>query len=121
MTSSPHNIVGTDSPGAERSTVPTGSGEVGFTRGPWSWMLEDEQFAVTAPDPDGSNMPLTIASFLSWDAAWIAEQTANARLIAAAPELYEALNLLVDYCKQHHPSIYLAHQVAALKKARGES
>lgn len=48
---------------------------------------------------------------------------ANAHLIAAAPDLYEALQAMVDYCNAECGSkIYPGHQAnVALAKARGET
>lgn len=52
-------------------------------------------------------------------------EIANAALIAAAPELYEALESLVDEVDRHSKRVGsewhgLADALAALKKARGE-
>lgn len=51
------------------------------------------------------------------------EVAANAHLIAAAPDLYEALNVLVlALCHEHNKNIpYWQEAVSALAKARGES
>ena len=54
-----------------------------------------------------------------------AEQAANARLIAAAPELYEALELLALNIVHAFPSMKdlgpITKAAAALAKARGEA
>lgn len=44
-------------------------------------------------------------------------------MIASAPDLYEALQAMVDYCKEECGSkIYPGHQAnEALSKARGET
>lgn len=127
----------TSSPAEHKATVPTGEAGVGFTPGPW--LL------------DG-----TCVYFLDWDGEsyegrgkdyrrqlsnrfWCsvqgtprripeAELIANARLIAAAPELYEALRDFFEnpdfVCTVGGNPIrvqaMMARGIAALKKARGE-
>lgn len=89
------------------------STETNFTPGPWEY--DGGAQIVEAARPH-----MRVA-FLPSDHAEYAASSHNARLISAAPELYEALENLVEYCQAHHPSIYLVEQIAALKKARGES
>lgn len=48
------------------------------------------------------------------------EAEANANLIAAAPELYEALSELIDHCDDANPWMDLSDAKDALAKARGE-
>lgn len=49
------------------------------------------------------------------------ELAANARLIAAAPELLEALEDALQYLQHHLPDEALEPHRAAIKKARGEA
>ena len=88
-----------------------------FTPGPWE-----------LSEPNGPGMGWRVGP------AWIGEDTrterglANARLITAAPELYEALARMVrrheeyvgesphDFCGCSY-----CHALAALKKARGDA
>lgn len=83
----------------------------GFTPGPWSfvpWHVEEGPSAVRAPE------------------GWLIATTssdANARFIAAAPELYEALEGLLATHKQGKGQCCDAADKAidALAKARGEA
>jgi hypothetical protein len=45
---------------------------------------------------------------------------ANARLIAAAPEMYEALKKLVEHCPADRPSKDWADSINAIAKAEGK-
>jgi len=47
------------------------------------------------------------------------EMEANANLISAAPDLYEALKAIVDMGHEDNPSVWLKAEMA-IKKARGE-
>ena len=107
----------------ERSSPRSGTA-AGYTAGPWAVSefdleadgvsadagricnLYDRQMEQPIPDPDDQ------------------EQTnANARLIAAAPEMYEALRALVEASAPMTPQqdLIWPRLVAALKKARGEA
>lgn len=84
----------------------------------------DPVFIVTGPAHsahDGSPMDYVIASLCPSNEACGVDQQANARLIAAAPELYEALEDLVsrvDYVLRDDAEHATAR--AALAKARGD-
>lgn len=95
--------------------------EAGFTKGPWrvaeagsvdmlpegsTWsMWAGLGFSGTGPNPSGQDPR--------------AERDANANLIAAAPDLYEALRQIV-YDWDGEPEDVFDAQIA-LAKARGES
>jgi hypothetical protein len=49
-----------------------------------------------------------------------AERLANARLIAAAPELYEALSKAVAFAEPGHCNQWIGQAARALAKARGK-
>lgn len=59
--------------------------ETKFTPGPWSISF-DQIYAL-----DQSNNPIVVAQVSNWNDLVSSAADANARLIAAAPELYEAL------------------------------
>lgn len=89
-----------------------------FTPGPWKWdgdhiarfdVYQDERGIIATLDPWGH----------------LEETKANARLMAAAPELYESLKLLLadlaGYEAYEKPLYAVDVAIAALAKARGES
>lgn len=103
------------------------SNETGFTHGPWSYVNGDS-YIYTASGV-AAKRPAIKASHAS-ENHW----QANAHLIAAAPELYDALKVVHDnlYALLNDPEIgpearklYDFEDVAAmarpLAKARGES
>ena len=67
-----------------------------YTPGPWDYDMD----YIVAPDPDGRHPDIYIAEIAhSDDEGRIAsppQQDANRRLIAAAPELLEALDYLLE-------------------------
>lgn len=82
-----------------------------WTKGPWEPVLFPHdnygvEYEVISPASDG----YAVCSGI--------EVTANANLIAAAPELYEALKRVVDIADRRTDEFDAAR--AALKKARGE-
>lgn len=97
--------------------------ETKFTPGPWT--TEDfntQRFAVYAPNGRICQMDITR------DSQRAEEGQANAHLIAAAPELYEALReVLSAYVPGWDGAEYsdvggsVSHARAALAKARGEA
>ena len=67
-----------------------------YTPGPWDYDMD----YIVAPDPDGRHPDIYIAEIAHSDdegrIASYPQQDANRRLIAAAPELLEALDYLLE-------------------------
>jgi hypothetical protein len=100
-----------------------------FTKGPWDW--QEQRFGECRIVARGDVLAMLETSGV--------EGFANARLIAAAPELYEALATeetrlaeeYLDLCadiqeggdhRQHLPRIQeIEKAIAALRKARGDA
>ena len=87
-----------------------------WTPGPWTISTEND--VCTQIDGEYHAVCTDQFCYSSDD-----EKKANAHLIAAAPDLYEALQVMVDYCNAECGSkIYPGHQAnQALAKARGEA
>jgi hypothetical protein len=89
------------------------------TPGPWYYVKDNKnRFSIYAKDVDGTIKPIT-----GWGR--ITQNEANACLIAAAPELLEALEVLLAWAniQDHHSE--QARQIrdkagAAIAKANGE-
>lgn len=100
------------------------------TPGPWMYVQSKSKnvngYIVPLPRPDGMGLVTNIATIRP-HVIGTHEVEANARLIAAAPELYEALEAIE---RALHDRNYFAIESAfdaggfgsaALRKARGES
>lgn len=87
-----------------------------WTPGPWR-VGTHHQILSTG----GDNRCAGIVSYNSW--MGIEEAEANAHLIAAAPDMYAALEQLVNTAASYQPHFYneLKQARAALAKARGET
>jgi hypothetical protein len=110
INSQPHrSLRATDGDGAS-------SGEGEFTPGPWS-ILDDDDLKVTAPD--GDDEPWHIAHICGACGHEDDASEANARLIAAAPELLEAVEALFSALEGYIPADEArAKARSALHKAR---
>jgi len=91
-----------------------------FTPGPWkkfSW-LNDRYLAVidSIPDRDGA----VVANCICHVALTNEDAKANARLIAAAPELLAACEAFIDADSQDGGSLAYVMAIEAIKKAKGE-
>lgn len=95
--------------------------ETKFTPGPWFTKREGWSTVYVEARIDGG-MIQEVAACGPTDAGQD-QQQANARLIAAAPDLYEALESLVDEVTNHGEAdgAILDSARAALTKARGEA
>lgn len=98
-----------------------------FTPGPWVWMTKDgNAFLVPEKtfksDPDFANLEAIVDDGSAYGeySNTIDYRSANAKLIAAAPDLYEALANLENDAGQIPEHAWNMVQ-AALAKARGES
>lgn len=99
--------------------------EAKFTKGPWT-CHRNTSFWEFGCDERGQLGDVCASAFTPEGRAPDAEETmeANAHLIAAAPELYVALEALIKECDMcGHPDEPEAVEIArsALAKARGEA
>lgn len=101
--------------------------ETKFTKGPWLARVEDDEDSgagaqvyevyESATMHEHTLPILTLCNYRKDDV----ELLANAHLIAAAPELYDALQMAVNYMEDDIISLDMKILYAALAKARGES
>ena len=101
----------------------------GHTKGPWEVARTDAGIIVRTESVKktraGASRYAAIGGFDRSDPEQLAEALANARLIAAAPELLEALMLAESVYRQNcvnegEPSSVLDAMQAAILKATGE-
>lgn len=87
-----------------------------FTPGPWAVgrMLNPKNAMAIIGDGD------TVVAIMPSDWNFCTYSPDDARLIAAAPDLLEALKDAVEYMKHHLPDEVLAPHLAAIAKASGE-
>ena len=88
------------------------------TPGPWTFNGR----TVRGPHPKDPEGRTRIVAEAIWDrGTYVDDAEANARLIAAAPELLEALEALVlDESKEYIPTRLWDAARAAIAKAKGE-
>jgi hypothetical protein len=97
-----------------------------YTPGPWyvEAVMGDDPHEICIDSREGRGTPEVIASVV-WDdedphpVLGLAEANANARLIAAAPDLLQALKAVVAISDRKHDAWDAAHAVIA--KAEGRS
>lgn len=95
------------------------------TKGPWEWAVKDgNAFLVPAWHEDAKSYPETCAIIDDGSAygeytATIKPDSPDAKLIAAAPDLLEALEAVLETCENCGDDAYLS-AIAAIAKAKGE-
>lgn len=96
-----------------------------FTPGPWNttWLVSDKPTIYAI----GADIHQTLARLGEVDGVNGDVHRANAQLIAAAPEMYEALAALTDevyrlsgFTMKPSTEVLMLTAMCALKKARGE-
>jgi len=104
------------------------SNEAKFTKGPWQMMPEEcgkDYIRIRGTVLGGRYKVANVITpmYPGADDRELAETRANAAMIAAAPDLYEALEKMIARFTilTNDDYIYRANAVAALAKARGES
>jgi hypothetical protein len=96
------------------------------TPGPWEIVQSDHGIVVRTESPKktryGASRYAAIGGFERSDPQQLAEALANARLIAAAPELLEALQILFERANRNSIDPFALQQaVAAIVKATGKT
>jgi len=96
--------------------------EAKWTQGPWKYNAKTREIGVVdTSDTQSYGMMLVVAYIDEYDHP---EYTANAHLIAASPELYEALDMLMDASGPGDLAQLMAEEreniIELLAKARGE-
>jgi len=86
------------------------------TSGPWAFIVPDG-VSVRHPQVYSDTGPVCNATWLG--DGRLKELTANARLIAAAPDLLEALQNLLTWVQEPHPYSDRHAAIAAIVKATG--
>ena len=100
--------------------------ETKFTPGPWK---VDPKYSRDIQAPDGLDVATCCLSILNRKVTTEEESIANATLIAAAPDMYEALEMaILKYGKPggpwnvpSEPGTWIDKAKAAIVKARGET
>ena len=91
-----------------------------WTPGPWRINKEDDWGGVEITSESRVGMIEIAMLAVTFRGNIGKEQRANARLIAAAPELYEALDAMLTRFG-HHSNVDIKRAADALAKARGET
>lgn len=101
------------------------SNETKWTPGPWvvGESSHNGLPCVDACDPNDGQLMIEICEVWGEDRAESETEMsrANAHLISAAPELYEALASMLEECEDDEFAPHVMEAKAALAKARGET
>lgn len=95
------------------------------TPGPWEVIQHGQKIVVRTESPSktrfGASRYAAVGGFERSDPKQLAEALANARLIAAAPELLEALQAITDAAKEKRVTAeHYEVASAAINKATGK-
>ena len=94
------------------------SNKVVHTKGPWIAKARfGQKIKIVHTDTKTPGAASGVIAEVTCRQSWIAEQEANARLIAAAPELLKAAEMMVLSGWENEPAVILAR--AAIDKAKG--
>lgn len=86
------------------------------TPGPWVAHDDEESMATSVIMNDFGDILGVVGTYMTSTE----EDYANAQLIAAAPELLEALQLIINDCSRMIPKCAEDKAIAAINKALGE-
>lgn len=92
--------------------------ELKATRGPWRIKQGPWKISILSPEKNPSDLVAEVSVYTQ--SGDLDNQKANAHLLAASWELYQALEALVEPTYLEHLSVMVNRGKAALAKARGE-
>lgn len=111
-----------DASARKQDGLESGRSAVGHTPGPWKFhRWESDCWRVMGTTPDGLEGCYSVADVI--DGNGFPQNAANAHLIAAAPELLDALRLgrqIGDGCSRGFLRLFYAAADAAIAKATGK-
>ncbi len=106
---------------ANKSSNPENSKTQGHTPGPWTYRKASKHFHIEASAPEFGSAVADVKFVGNQDTGWTSEN--NARLIAASPELLEALVGMMKHMNRGTAEYLQAYEksIAAIDKAEGRS
>ena len=90
----------------------------GYTKGPWD-IVKTRQGAFTTIMSEKNAHIAEMVKWYTTDPELVAEMEANGKLISAAPDLFEALNKMLDHFEGSIPLFLFEMAEAAIAKAKG--